>query len=73
MTCTKKKVSVEVAVPDGATHYEALINRDGEYYIDWYKQADDGMYWWEGMCEDWVVVFVESCEEASIKPIEVIE
>ncbi len=73
MTNTKKKIAVEVEVPDGATHYEVVITSDGEHYIDWYKHTDDGGYWWEGMRENWVVAFSEPYTETTIKPIEVIK
>lgn len=73
MTYIRKKVAIEAQIPDGATHYEVLINRGGESCIDWYKQADDRVYWWEWMRKNWVVAFSEPYTETTIKPIEVVE
>ena len=69
MTCTKKKISVEVAVPDGATHYK-IIEYAGQYrVIDWLKFCDGSWYFFQ---HDYWCPY---CDQQSHgrKPIEVIE
>ena len=75
MSYVKKKIVIDAEVPDGATHYESLINRDGDCSVDWYKQGDDCVFLWEGMREEWVAAFDADYTETepTIKNIEVIE
>lgn len=66
MTNTKKKIVVEVEVPDGATHYEI----DGR--ISWYRLRKSIWTWWDNTDNAWRS-FRGDYAPKYIYPIEVIE
>jgi len=65
MTCTKKKIVVEVDVPDGATHYEI----DGRI---WYRLNKSIWTWWDDSDNTWRS-FCGDYTPKNVHPIEVIE
>ena len=75
MKSKKKKIAVEVEVPDGATHsgvlYDGAISVDE--YGNYYWWMFDGKEWsfWVEVPEEWVRITPSNLNR--LKPIEVIE
>ena len=68
MTCTRKKIAIEVEVPDGATHYD--IN--GGISISWYRLKKSIWTWWDNTNNTWRSFRVDYAPKY-IYPIEVVE
>lgn len=69
MTYAKKKIAIEVDVPDGATHYEIW-----SYNAILYRKKDKGSsVWsfWAPIFEKWLPL--DNPVKTKLKPIEVIE
>lgn len=75
MTCTKKKIVVEMDVPDGATHYSTWS--DGTMMVDennnYFWWMFDGTEWrfWIEIIRKWMDDIPDDLDR--LKPIEVIE
>lgn len=67
MSYTKKKIVVELSVPEGATHYQ--LGEDG---LEWAKLESGDWSWWSELSSDWTQVSDIYAPE-NPQPIEVIE
>ena len=68
MTNTKKKIAVEVEVPDGATHYDSYVSVRTPM-INWFKFLDEDCYIFD--CGYWEIC--NKFDSSVLKPIEVIK
>lgn len=68
MTYTKKKIAIEVEVPDGATHYE--LNGESIY---WYRLRKSAWSWWDEVSAGWRSYYDMDYTPGNAQPIEVIE
>lgn len=70
MTYTKKKIIVEVDVPDGATHYE--IDGGISILLLWYRLKNSIWTWWDDSDNTWRSFFGDYTPK-NVHPIEGIE